>query len=77
MATSFDSAAIASAALSISLGILEGLVEKGLLQREEALALISTLAQSKDTKAVLFDSDVEAEASELLHGLHERLSERL
>lgn len=77
MAVEVNVDALASASLSISLGILEILVKKGVIDKDEALAMFDEIASSKESKSTLYDSDAEAEAAALIAGLRKRLATRL
>lgn len=76
MAVEVNVDALASAALSIGLGILEKLVKKGVIDKDEALAMFDEIASSKESKSTLYDSDAEAEAAVLIAGLRKRLATR-
>jgi hypothetical protein len=77
MAVEVSPGALGSAALSVALGILEKLVSKGVLSKQEVLDMLDALANAKDRKSSLYDSQDEEEAARLLAALRERLDRRM
>lgn len=69
--------AMGSAALSLALALLETIVKKGLISKQDALDLVGSLADAKAAKAGVFRSPEEGEAGILLERTLERLAQHL
>ena len=64
-----------SAALSLTAGLIQKLVLKNILSKDDAVEIYETIAEAKKAKAELHGNAVEAEAGALLTHLADRLKE--
>ena len=76
MAMQYSAGALASAAISLAAGLVQQLVAKSLLTKEDALDLYESLASVKEATSDLYGSDDEKEAAQVLRYLAEKLRER-
>ncbi len=76
MAIQYSAGALASAAVSLAAGLVQQLIAKDLLTKEDALDLYEGLAAAKEATSKLSDNDDDKEAGKLLRYLAERLRER-
>jgi hypothetical protein len=66
-----------SAALSLTAALIQKLILKNILTKDEAIDLYDALAKAKESKAELHANPVEEEAAALLAHLAARLKENL
>jgi len=69
-------AAQSSAAISLCVSLMEILVTKKVISKDEALEILDTLSVAKRSKAVLHQSREEDEAHLLLDHLRKRFSDK-
>jgi hypothetical protein len=67
---------LASTALSLTLAIMQMLVKKGTLTKQDGLDIFDALIEAKDAKTLLYESPEESEAAELLIYTRQRFLER-